>query len=668
MARNRPRWVTVGMSLLLAPAALGFDPLGSGFKYQGYLEVPDGTGFVPADGLYDFRFELFNVAVGGTGLTAPLFGADIDVDRGVFTVPLDFGASLFADEALWIEIAVRDGASTGAYGVIGRQSIAATPFSITSLKDAYWTLTGNNLTNSAGTRLGLNEGDPLARLHVTGTIDLGSGFIQSQIMNEDIVIEGREAWLGLFSANDSTVASGLMFGAFDDQTNTSKRWALFQHPDSAGGHLMLAEGSDSNPLNLDGVMRFETNGHVSIGMDSAPTAKLEIRGSGVVDTNASAPMARVRTRRPTGPSFPEAIIDLTETSINASIDTSGSFSDTFLELNDRSSGNVLIATGGGRVGAGESSPDAKLHVSAAVGESGAVIDTDYNTGISTGTHRLTLGNRRILAETNGSASDLVLNDAGGDVAIGHADAISRLHVTGTNLFGTTTADVTHNDEIFIEDADAWITLCSDASGNFGSGISLTELNGGTTTKWGIYRATGSHGDPNALMFSYGSNGATTSNDVKLEVLTDGTTRVKVLEITGADLAEKFPTTESAVPGTVMAIDAENAGKLCVARGAYNRRVAGVVSGANDFAVGAVLGNLPGNENAPPIALSGRVYVLCDAASGAIEPGDLLTTSATAGHAMKAVDREQSHGAVIGKAMTSLASGQRGLVLTLVNLQ
>jgi hypothetical protein len=149
---------------------------------------------------------------------------------------------------------------------------------------------------------------------------------------------------------------------------------------------------------------------------------------------------------------------------------------------------------------------------------------------------------------------------------------------------------------------------------------------------------------------------------------DGTARVGVLEITGADLAEKFPVSETPEPGMVMAIDPDNPGKLRISRGAYDRRVAGVVSGANDFAVGAVLGNLPGHEDAPAIALSGRVWVKCDAGSAAIELGDLLTTSESPGHAMTASDRERSHGAVLGKAMTSLKLGERGLVLVLVNLQ
>jgi hypothetical protein len=69
----------------------------------------------------------------------------------------------------------------------------------------------------------------------------------------------------------------------------------------------------------------------------------------------------------------------------------------------------------------------------------------------------------------------------------------------------------------------------------------------------------------------------------------------------------------------------------------------------------------------PVALSGRVYCWVDASRGAIKPGDLLTTSSTPGHAMKATNAARAQGAIIGKAMTGLKSG-RGLVLVLVNLQ
>jgi hypothetical protein len=151
----------------------------------------------------------------------------------------------------------------------------------------------------------------------------------------------------------------------------------------------------------------------------------------------------------------------------------------------------------------------------------------------------------------------------------------------------------------------------------------------------------------------------------------GAVRVPVLEITGADVAEKFQVSDprdAVKPGMVMELDPKNPGKLRIASGAYNRRVAGVVSGAGDIPVGAVLGHLPGHEDAPAIALSGRVWVECDTSNGAIEVGDMLTTSETAGHAMKVTDYTRAQGAIIGKAMSTLKAGEKGLVLVLVNLQ
>jgi len=159
----------------------------------------------------------------------------------------------------------------------------------------------------------------------------------------------------------------------------------------------------------------------------------------------------------------------------------------------------------------------------------------------------------------------------------------------------------------------------------------------------------------------------TSTNGRYAAWFDGEVRADVLEIAGADVAEKFPVSEPVKPGMVVAIDPDRPGRLRMARGVYNRRVAGVVSGAGALPKGVVLGHLSGNEEAPPIALSGRVWVYCDATTHPIEPGDLLTTSDTPGHAMKVTDHTRAQGAVLGKAMTRLASG-RDMVLVLVTLQ
>jgi len=139
---------------------------------------------------------------------------------------------------------------------------------------------------------------------------------------------------------------------------------------------------------------------------------------------------------------------------------------------------------------------------------------------------------------------------------------------------------------------------------------------------------------------------------------------------GSDLAEPFKVSsgnDSIAQGSVMVIDEENPGQLKVSTQAYDTRVAGVLSGANGINPGIQMqqqGLLEGGKN---VALTGRVYVLADAANGAIKPGDLLTTSDTPGHAMKVSDHAQAQGAILGKAMSGLKEG-RGMVLVLVTLQ
>jgi hypothetical protein len=116
------------------------------------------------------------------------------------------------------------------------------------------------------------------------------------------------------------------------------------------------------------------------------------------------------------------------------------------------------------------------------------------------------------------------------------------------------------------------------------------------------------------------------------------------------------------------IDPDHEGKIKLARGSYNKCVAGVISGANELQAGMILGAFDGQKDGKPVALTGRVYTYVDATDAAVEPGDLLTTSDTPGYAMPVVDQDRAHGAVIGKAMGKLAKGEKGMVLVLVNLQ
>jgi hypothetical protein len=77
------------------------------------------------------------------------------------------------------------------------------------------------------------------------------------------------------------------------------------------------------------------------------------------------------------------------------------------------------------------------------------------------------------------------------------------------------------------------------------------------------------------------------------------------------------------PGLVVAIDPEHPGQLRLAQEAYDRTVAGCVSGANGLNPGLVMAQEDSAaDGAFPVALSGRVYCRVDATYGPIRPGDL----------------------------------------------
>lgn len=147
---------------------------------------------------------------------------------------------------------------------------------------------------------------------------------------------------------------------------------------------------------------------------------------------------------------------------------------------------------------------------------------------------------------------------------------------------------------------------------------------------------------------------------------------KRLIVTGADLAERFHVSpiEALKPeaGMVLSIDKYNPGKLVISNKPYDKAVAGIVSGAGGVNTAMLLGQ-EGTiaDGDVPVAIVGRVFCHADASYGAIEPGDLLSTSATPGHLMKVKDFDAARGAVIGKAMTGLEEG-KGLVLVLISMQ
>ena len=160
--------------------------------------------------------------------------------------------------------------------------------------------------------------------------------------------------------------------------------------------------------------------------------------------------------------------------------------------------------------------------------------------------------------------------------------------------------------------------------------------------------------------SFGAGGLAGRFEGDVEVTGD-------IRLSNQDCAEDFDVSgsEEIQPGTVMVI--ANDGSLHMSQRAYDKRVAGVISGAGNLKPGIILGKQESKEIRMPLALLGKAYCKVDASCTPIEVGDLLTTSPVSGHAMKAVDPLRAFGAVIGKALRPLNAGQ-GLIPILIALQ
>lgn len=161
------------LTVLLALAAHTAHAQGTAFTYQGRLT----DGGSPANGAYDLRFKLYDLATGGTLQGSPntVTSSNVTVTNGVFTVQLDFGSTAFTGGTRFLEIEARVhniDPNIPAYTLLApRQELTPTPYAIRAAAagSAPWSgLSGvpggfadnvdNDTTYTAGTGLQLGGG------------------------------------------------------------------------------------------------------------------------------------------------------------------------------------------------------------------------------------------------------------------------------------------------------------------------------------------------------------------------------------------------------------------------------------------------------------------------------------------------------------------------------
>jgi hypothetical protein len=556
------------------------------------------------DGPHDFEFKLYDSPFGGNQLADTIDINNLDVIDGYFTVELDFNdPNVFNGDACWLGISVRPGDSNSFTTLSPRQQLTPTPYAIYA-------------ANAGPDSDWMVSGDNMYSIP-SGRVGIGTISPSSKLHVEDDT--SSDVKVTINNLNDAGSErlyfgsdAGIIAWGAANSSNPSK-WRFFNNRTS-GNYDWVTSGSIK--------MTLANNGYLGIGT-TGPEAKLHIRST-----------------------YPEVRFEESDQSDKKWSIAGYNSGLAFIETGE---GYAMYIDEGGRVGIGTTSPAQKLDVS------GYVVASRYYDRDNTSYY--------LDPSSTGYSAKFA-----GNVGIGTTAPSSKLHVQGSS---TGEVKVTINNQNSTGTERLY----------FGSDTGIIAWGSSNATYPGKCRFFNNRTSANydwitsgSIKMTLANNGnlgiGTTAPAAKLDVA--GRTRTEVLEITGgSDLSEQFEIKgedQKVEPGMIVCIDPVNCGNLVVSQKAYDRTVAGIVSGAGGVKPGMLMGQkgtMADGEH--PVALTGRVYCRADASNGPIAPGDLLTTSDVAGHAMKVTDYDRSQGAILGKAMSSLEEG-RGLVLVLVSLQ
>jgi hypothetical protein len=431
-------------------------------------------------------------------------------------------------------------------------------------------------------------------------------------------------------------------------------------------------------------------GATAFNGNNARWLEIEVEGPGDVSYTTLTP------RQPVSPA-PYAIYALNGSGGSLTLPFSGSSNQagpSFQVSNPNSSGSAVY--GDGAVGIegngsglaavyGHSSVQYGVYGTTTAGASGGVRGSNFGSGPGVegvgGSGATGYG----VAGTSGSAPGVYGHSFGAAAAVygindfGSGAGLEGHSTNGFGIYGTASAATKAGvfGQMFIDNTAGVLgrteSTGPSAQGVFGYasnvGVGVLGISEGNDGMQARSNAAGHSGIWGYSTNAAGYGGAFSNSAGGVALLVSGLEQVGTLQITGADLAESFPVGEAKLePGTVLEIVGDDQGSLRESRSAYDTRVAGVVSGANGMPAGVILeGHDFDRSGKAQVAMSGRVWVRCEASDGAIRVGDLLTTSNEPGEAMRASDASRSTGAILGKAMTTLEHGH-GLVLVLVSLQ
>lgn len=241
----KPRIAVLLLLVCAVAARVAAQPVDTAFTYQGRLKDAGA----PANGPYDFRFLLYDAAVGGSQVGPIVTKDDVAVADGLFTVSLDFGPAAFTGAKRWLDVSVRAGSSTGPYTPLTeRQELQAAPHSAFSLRSPWTGIAGKPAGFADDT-----DNDAIGSLACSGG---------------QVAKWNGSAWA---CANDIDTNSG------GTVTSVATGGGLTGGPISTTGTISVATGGIATAMLADGAVTSPKIANGAVGLAQINTAEVQAR-------------------------------------------------------------------------------------------------------------------------------------------------------------------------------------------------------------------------------------------------------------------------------------------------------------------------------------------------------------------------------------------------------
>jgi hypothetical protein len=279
---------------------------------------------------------------------------------------------------------------------------------------------------------------------------------------------------------------------------------------------------------------------------------------------------------------------------------------------------------------------------------------EYPGVLETSTKDFSLHNEHTLCTNSTTYLDSSSCNASAHLWVGDVDDFGGLYATSY--------DVLAGDQKSIDPTQSFVMLASDTFGHTSHGdmlFTLREEQDNFRFEFGFSGPAGAD-DPTTF-----KNYTRARIDSSGKGYFDGGTQAG-----GADFAESVSASGAKgnyEPGDVLVIDTSSDRRFARSSTPYSTLVAGIYSTKPGVTGTEHTSEDPKLASEIPMAVVGIVPCKVSTENGAISRGDLLVTSSTQGHAMRASDTTKAAGAIVGKALQPLRSGE-GKIEVLVTLR